>query len=108
MANIKLSAFTIQPSITSMDYFVGVRDNGDGTFSNYKYTATQLTSQLKKTITVASTGSTLTDSFFSNTLSEIVMNNQSYIATVDFSQAGNVITGITISFVSGQKIIAKI
>lgn len=53
-------------------------------------------------------GTTLTGAFFSNPISEIVTDGQVYIIDVDFSQSGNVITGISITFSTTQVLIAKI
>ncbi len=48
-------------------------------------------------------GNTLTDPFLlTNTISEIVTNNQAYLVGADFTQTGNLITGIDISFYTGQ------
>lgn len=56
----------------------------------------------QKKITIATTGATLTDSFFSNTILEI--NN--YTAGVDFTQTGTTITATTFTFTAGQIITA--
>lgn len=54
-------------------------------------------------ITAATNGSTLTDVFLqTHTISEIVTQGQSYLVGVDFTQTGDTITGITITFFAGQ------
>jgi len=67
---------------------------------------------IRKVITVESANlsngdTTLTDTFFSNTISEIVVGGQSYIIGVDFTQSGNTITAISFGFYDGQILIAK-
>lgn len=100
---------TVSPDVTTMDYFLGTRNNGDGTGTDYLYTYTQIAATLKKTIIVATGGTTLTDSYFSNSISEIVAYNQTWVIGEDFTQTGTTITLINGSaFLSGQKIIAKI
>ncbi len=48
-------------------------------------------------------GNTLTDVFLqTHTISEIVTQGQSYLVGVDFTQTGDTITGIDISFFTGQ------
>lgn len=69
--------------------------------------------EIKKRITVSTTSEdfkTITDGFFSNVISEIVTDNQSYINGVDFTQdtTAQTITGNVISFYVGQVLIAKI
>lgn len=108
MPNKKLSQIPLPASLNGTETFVGVRDNGDTTFSDYRYSISEIASIGRKRIIVPATGPTLTDVFFSNTISEIVADNQVYISGDDFTQVGTTITGVTISFTSGQKIIAKI
>lgn len=113
MAQLKLSQFDTAPSLASMDYFVGVRDNGDGTFSNYKYTYAQIAALASAgasvRITVSSDSNELTNAFFEdNTITYIYTYGQVYISGVDFTQSGDTITGITISFSTGQVLIAKV
>lgn len=109
MAREKLSAFTTAPDATNMDFFVGVRDNGDGTFSNYKYTLAQIQTGGTARITVAESGDTITDSFFeSNTISTLFTDRSVYISDIDFTQDGGSIRGIGISFYETQVIIASV
>jgi hypothetical protein len=71
--------------------------------------AAALADLVRKTITVASTGSTVTDAFFSNPISAIGTDGQYYLADVQFTQSGETITGINgVSFSAGQKITAYI
>lgn len=95
-------------TVAAGDLVQGVRDNGNGTFTDILLPVAQIGTENKKIITVPATGSTLTDTFFSNTITEIVTNNQAYIKDVDFTQSGTTITGVTITFVSGQVLIAKV
>jgi hypothetical protein len=113
MATLKLSGFDTAPDLIDVDFFIGVRDNGDGTFSNYKYTYAQVAAlasgATQVRITVGADGSTITNSFFStNTITKIFTNNQVYLSDVDFTQSGDTITGVTISFYETQVLIASI
>lgn len=113
MARIKLSAFDTAPSLESMDFFVGVRDNGDGSFSNYKYTYAQIAALAaggqQVRITVDADGNTITNAFFeTTTINKIFTNGQVYLSDVDFSQTDDTITGITITFYTGQVLIASL
>lgn len=96
-----------------MDYFIGVRDNGDGSFSNYKYTYAQIAALAaggnQVRITVDADGNIITNAFFeTTTINKIFTNGQVYLSDVDFSQVGDTITGITITFYTGQVLIASL
>jgi len=113
MANKKLIQIATSVTIDSVTYFVGVRDNGDGTSNDYRYSKSELIDAIleytKKTITVSGTGATVTDSWFDGkTISEIVTDRQAYLRNVDFTQSGDTITGTGISFYNGQIIVAKL
>lgn len=113
MSRIKLSQFDTAPDLVSMDYFIGVRDNGDGTFTNYKYTYAQIAALAaggnQVRITVDADGTTLTNAFFETaTINKIFTNNQCYLSEQDFTQSGDTITGVTISFYAGQLLIASV
>lgn len=108
MANTYFDLIPLQADITSLDTFVGTRDNGSGAYTDSRYTPSQLIALLRKVITITVGGSTLTDAFFSNSITEIVANNQCYIVDVDFTQSGTTITATSFSFYNGQKIIAKL
>lgn len=108
MANTYFDDIPLQSSITTLDTFVGTRDNGSGTYTDSRYTPSQLIALLRKVITVSVGGATLTDSFFSNDITEIVAGNQCYIVDVDFTQSGTTITATSFGFYSGQTIIAKL
>ena len=67
--------------------------------------AAAIAALLRKVITVASTGSTVTDSFFSNTITAIGTEGQYYLKDVHFTQSGTTITGINgVTFSNGQVI----
>ena len=113
MAKEKLSVFPEAPDLINVDYFIGVRDNQDGTFTNYKYTYAQVAALAagapQKRITVLDTGDTLTDDFFAtNEITEIVTQGQVYISEEFFTQSGDTITGNGITFTEGQVLIAKV
>lgn len=102
MSNIRIKNKTVATSVTESDYLLGTHDNGDGTFTDLRY-------QLHKLITVSSTNTTLTDAFFSNTITEIAMNGQVYLLGNDFTQSGTTITLTNgAQFISGQNIKAKL
>lgn len=104
----ELKNITTASDVSNMDYFIGTHNNGDGTYTDYKFTYDQLASLGSKRILVIDTQNTLIDPFFENIISEIVTDRQSYISDVDFTQSGNEITGITFSFYDGQILIAKV
>jgi len=115
MANVKFSELNLS-TLDALSSIVGVKDNGDGTFTNYRFSSAQITSLVltnsRKVITAATAnisggGTTLTDAFFSETINEIVTNTQCYINGIDFTQSGSVITGVNFSFYDTQKLIAK-
>jgi hypothetical protein len=114
MADKRFDQIANAPSITNAAYFVGTFDNGDGTFSDYKYSFSQLVSAVSaltsKVITPASDSVSLTDTFFASSVYMIAMNSQIYVLGVDFSQntSTNTVTLINgASFLTGQKILAK-
>lgn len=60
-------------------------------------------------IEVTENSTSLTNSFFaSHTISEITTQGQSYLVGVDFTQSGDTITGIDISFSIGQILKAEV
>lgn len=106
----KISQVIKSDNITDKDYFLGVRDNGDGTYSDFLYSPAQVVGANKKIINVVVGGQTLTDTFFSNQISEIITDAQVYIVGIDFTidTTTQTITGLTISFRTGQTLIAVI
>jgi len=113
MAREKLSIFPVPADLQSVDFFIGVRDNGDGTFTNYKYTYAQVAALASGApsirITVDTDGDTLTNSFFAdNNISAIATQGQYYLSEAFFTQSGDTITGVGISFSVGQILIAYV
>lgn len=115
MANKKFQEIDLV-ALTSDGSFIGVKDNGDGTFTDIRVSVAALTTflleQTRKTITaldanIGAGGTTLTDPFFTGGLSEIVAYGQSYISGVDFTITGNTMTGINFAFYNNLKLIAK-
>ena len=112
----KISALPTASTAADLAYFVGIKDNGDSTFTTQKFSLSQLRTELaattKKLITVAAgpDSSTLTDTFFASEISEISTNNQCYLLGVDYTQdtGTRTITGIRITFSGGQKLLARI
>lgn len=114
MSDIRFDQIASAPSITTAAYFVGTFDNGDGTFTDYRYSYNQLLESLRirfsKTIICPSDSATLVDVFFANPVSMIVTGTQTYILSVDYTQntGTNTITGTTITFSTGQIILARL
>lgn len=115
MANVKFSELDLT-TLDALSSIVGIKDNGDGTFTNYRFSSAQITSFVlansRKVITAATAnigagGTTLTDAFFSDTINEIVTNSQAYILGIDFTQTGTTITALNFGFYDTQKLIAK-
>jgi len=94
------------------DTFVSVRDNGDGTFTDFRATVEKVNIPGRKLITVPTTAGTLTDSFFSSPISELIVEgtpNETYIFIVNFTQSGTTITGIGgLTFTAGDRILARV
>lgn len=113
-ALLKFSELDEAPEVSALSSFVGIMDNGDGTFTNYLFTPAELAAYInagstKERITVATAGNTLTNAWFeTHTVMEIVSNGQTYQEGEDFTQSGDTITGVTFTFYVGQKLIAKI
>ncbi len=95
-------------TLTDADTIVMVRDNGDGTHTDYRIAPEHLGTLTSKEITVATGGATLSDVFFNNTIRIILTDGQAYIRNVQFTQASTTITGTAITFYAGQKLIAII
>lgn len=120
MADVKLSSFSNIPSLNSMALFVGLLNNGDGTYENYTFTPAQMINYIAANTglvitaglggySIGGAGTTLTGSFFSNTISEIATNLQTYLVGADFTQSGSVITLLNgMIFNSGQILRAKL
>jgi hypothetical protein len=110
MANIKFSELPQSPDLLGLDYIVGIRDNEDTTFTNYIYPATEfmayVTSLSRKMITVASDGTEITDSWIDGkSIQAIITNGQAYLLDVDYTQAGDTLSGVGISFYTSQKVL---
>lgn len=113
MANKKFIQITEATDITDMSYFVGTLDNGDGTSTDYRFSkdlmiASVLTST-RLEVAILVTGSDLSDPWFDGKeITELAMNNQTYLRDEDFTQLGDTITMIAAIFISGRKCIAKL
>lgn len=110
MAREKLSEFNTAPDLIDFDYFVGVRDNEDGSYTNYKYTYEQLAAKFARTVVeIGADGDTITDSFIEGgTVGFILTAGFGYVNGIDFEQAGDSITmtnGTTFS--TGQKVMLQ-
>ncbi len=102
--DIRIKDKPVSSDIGGSDYLLGTRDNGNGTFSDYRY-------QNNKKITIASgaPSATLTDPFFSNSIKKIFTNNQVYIIDADFTQTGTTITLLNgMTFNNTQVLIAEL
>jgi hypothetical protein len=110
MANIKFSELPQSPDLLGLDFIVGIRDNEDTTFTNYIYPATEfmayVTSLSRKMITVASDGTEITDAWIDGKeIQAIITNGQAYLLDDNFTQSGDTITGVGISFYTSQKVL---
>lgn len=88
-----------------------IQPDGSGGFENYYATPAQISSGAsRKVITADATGSTISDVFFANPITMLVTNGQAYIIDVNFTQdtGAETITGTTVSFYTGQKLIAYV
>lgn len=113
MANKKFIQITTATDITDMSYFVGTLDNGDGTSTDYRFSKELLIDSVlastRVEIAISVTGATLTDTWFDGKdVTELAMNNQTYLRDEDFTQLGDTITMIAGIFISGKKCIAKL
>ena len=98
----KLSDILTDSTVDDADYTVMVHDNGDGTFNDYR-------KQTKIILIISGTSTSLTNAFFSNTISEIVTQGICYIAGESFSQSGTTITWTNGgSFIDGAYAIFKL
>lgn len=116
MANVKFQEIPAA-ILTVSGSIVGVRDNGDGTYTDIRITGPEvinfLLSQTRKLITavgssIGAGGATYTDPFFVNPITEIVTGTQTFIRDVDFTQAGAIITAINFGFYDTQKFLARL
>lgn len=88
----KLSQIDPSPGDADSDVtIVAVRDNGDGTYTDLRYTTAQiagvLAGELSKPITVSTPGTTIADSYFSLPVRAIAIGGQTYpISAATFTQ----------------------
>lgn len=95
MEDVKISQLTERASLTDKDYVAGVLDNGDGTFSNFRYNQDALVQAGRKQIMAGGNLSTrgvdandtLSDEFFLKPVLFVIMNRQVYMLGVDFEQS---------------------
>lgn len=113
MANLKFSELPTSSDFSDIDLFVGIKNTGAGEtgFTNYKYTAQSLIdyvrSELRAVIISDSNGDQLTAEFFTGkTIIMLFTDGQTYLEGDNFTQNGNTINGVNITFYAGQKLIA--
>lgn len=91
---IKFSEVGDAPELNAMSYFVGIQDNGDGSFTNYNFTPAVMMAyiigQTRKTV-VSTNADTVTDAFITGGISAINVGGQLYNAPF-FTVVGNTIT----------------
>jgi hypothetical protein len=109
----KFSQLPDAPGFGAGDILIGIRDNGDGTYKNYKYSAAEVIAHVlavtRKVITAEADSDSLVDGWLADkVVMMLITDRQTYIAGQDFTQDGDTITGITITFYTDQKIIAFI
>lgn len=113
----------VAPSLDGFAYFVGTRDNNDGSFTDYRFTYAQIiaaaTGSAKQLITcgidysistVDAPNDTLSGPYFFNPIQFIIANGGAFILGSDFTQdtVGQSIKWINgAQFQSGQKIIVS-
>jgi hypothetical protein len=102
----KHSDDSIAPELNAMTLFVGIQDNGDGTYTNYNFTPSQLASyfgSLKYTSTVD--GAAVTAATISGrAVTALLTDRAAYQIDEDFTQSGNTITWVNNNtFYNGQK-----
>lgn len=111
MARIKLSAFDTAPDVNSFDYFVGVRDNDDGTFSNYKYTAAQIAAQSRLVYIIEDDGTDhITDAWIEGKDIQVAFaGGAAYLEGENFTVDGDTVTFLDrVVFSVGQKVILMV
>lgn len=111
MPNIKFSELDTAPEFSELDYIVGIRYNEETeVYQNFIYEAAEVKNyvkaQLRKIITASEDSSSITNVVFEgNEVQALLTDNQVYIRDVDFTQDGDTITGLIISFYTSQKIL---
>lgn len=108
---MKFSELPVDADFNSDTRIIVIQPDGSGGFNNYYATPAQIASGAsRKVITADATGSTISDVFFASPITMIVTNGQSYIVDVNFTQdtGAETITGTTVSFYTGQKLIAYV
>jgi len=108
---MKFSELPVDATFNSDTRIIVIQPNDSGGFDNYYATPAQISSGAsRKLITSAVTGTTLTDVFFANPITGLATNNQFYIIGENFTQdtGTNTITGVNISFYTGQILIAYV
>lgn len=104
--NIKISQLTTAPDTSGEILFPGIKNNGDGTYTNYKYTNDQVAaiaaagSSLLFTVTGDSVN--ISDAFFALPVSDIITQGQAYIVGVELTQD---LTTQTLTLVNGSTFI---
>lgn len=110
----KLSSYPISDVLDDASIFVGLYDNGDGTFANVNYTPEQIIAAVlastRKIIVASADGNTLTDDWLAGrSVTAISLDGQIYLRDEYFTQTGNQIFGINgVSFTAGAKILAML
>lgn len=103
----KHSEDSTAPSLNGMALFVGIQDNGDGTYANYNFTPSQLITyilgQTNFDISKVGDGNTVTDSRFGDREVATVNDGQQTYNRGQFTQVGDTITMTNgTSFYNGQ------
>lgn len=111
MARKRFSQIDPAVGLDEMDSFIGNKSDGSPFGIDYKFSRDVLIAGIldytRKSITASSTSSTLVDGWFEGKIVQLlIVDNQAYQRGVGFSQSGDTITGITITFYAGQKILA--
>lgn len=76
--NTKISQFPTASELTPNDYVAMVRDNLDGTYTNYKVNVPILAPYISKAILITVGGTTITDDYFAALIRYITIGGQTY------------------------------
>ena len=99
MSTAKLSSFSDAVPLDANSSLIGVEYDGSSAYTNQRFTMAQLYGFLSKIVTAGATSATCTDAFFAIPIKSLVVNGQTFLLNVDFTQN----TGTTsVTFTNGM------
>ena len=110
MSTAKLSSFNDTVPLDANSSLIGVEYDGVSVYTNQRFTMAQLYGFLSKIITASATSLTCTDTFFAIPIKTLVVNGQTFLLNVDFTQntgAGTVTFTNGMGFDLNQKFLAQ-